>query len=78
MTGNTSNDLVLTGVDTTVDTLVRMARPVKKQRAFRATDEIYDAAMAEAERRGEYLSEAIVRFLEQYAAGTDSTRSPAS
>ena len=75
---HTPPERVMTSVDTNVVTLSRMPRDPKKQRTYRAGDDVYDPAMAEAERRGEYLSEAIVRFLEMYAAGNDPTSSSRS
>ncbi|KQY58327.1 hypothetical protein ASD11_01280 [Aeromicrobium sp. Root495] len=63
---------------TDVDTLFGMApRAPKKARSFRCDDATYDAAMAEAERRGEYLSEAMVQFLKDYAAHEDA-RAPSA
>lgn len=36
-------------------------------RSVRVPDEVWQAAKAEAERRGETVSDAIVRFLNRYA-----------
>lgn len=38
-------------------------------RSFRISDELYSAAKAQAEREGVSLTEAIVTWLEFYAAG---------
>ena len=38
-------------------------------RSIRVPDAVWDAAKAEAERRGETLSAAVVRFLRRYSAG---------
>lgn len=62
-------------VSTNVDTLSSMPRETKKPRSVRATDTVWNNAAAEAERRGEYLSEAIDRFLIAYAEGGDVTKS---
>jgi len=62
---------------TIVDTMARMPREPKKPRAYRCDDATYNAAMAEAERRGEFLSEALLQFLKDYAERKDA-RAPAS
>ena len=38
-------------------------------RSIRVPDEVWQAALAEAARRGESVSEAVVRFLRRYAKG---------
>jgi len=43
-------------------------RPPRKARAVRVEDELWEAAQAAAERRGEVLSEEIRKFLQRYAA----------
>jgi hypothetical protein len=60
---------------TNVDTMTPMPREPKKPRAYRCDDATYDAAMAEADRRGEYLSEALIQFLKDYAARKDARAS---
>lgn len=48
-------------------------RPALKARTIKASDELWFAAMAAAEERGEYLSEVIRRLLAEYVAqGADS------
>lgn len=42
-------------------------------RSVRVPDDVWDAAKAEADVRNEAVSEAIVRFLRLYGAGTDVT-----
>lgn len=43
-----------------------MARPHTPMRSVRVPDDVWEAARAEAERRGETVSSAIVRFLRRY------------
>lgn len=43
-------------------------RPPRKLRAVRVEDELWQAAHATADRRGEILSEEIRKFLARYAA----------
>lgn len=57
-----------------VYTVDHMSRPTKKSRGIRVTDAVWDAAMAEAKERGEFLNEAIDRFLVHYANGGDVTK----
>lgn len=53
-----------------------MARPrtgVTPARPFRVPKDEYDAALAEARRRGESLTAAVRRFLRAYGRGEDPT-----
>lgn len=70
----TSPRSAASAVCTNVDTLSSMPREPKKPRSVRATDEVWNNASAESKRRGEYLSEAIDRFLVAYAEGGDVTK----
>lgn len=53
-------------------TVAGMARENKKPRGIRVTDSVWEAAKAEADRRGEFLNAAIDRFLVDYANGADN------
>lgn len=46
---------------------VNESYPGTRLRSFRISDDLYVAARAEADRRGEALSEAVRRFLEEYS-----------
>lgn len=53
----------------------RRPRGATPQRSIRVPDEVWAAALAEAERRDETVTEAIVRFLvEDYTASTRARR----
>ena len=60
-------------VNANVYTMNPMSRPTKKSRGIRVIDVVWDGAKAEADRRGEYLNEAIDRFLIAYAQGGDTS-----
>jgi antitoxin component of RelBE/YafQ-DinJ toxin-antitoxin module len=47
------------------------SEPTMRVRTFRVPDDLYLAAGVAAERRGETVSDAIRRFLEEYAQDED-------
>lgn len=59
---------VLTGVCTVGMVVCMPNQPKTKGRNFRISDELYAAAQAEAERRGETVTDAINRALRRYVA----------
>lgn len=61
---------------TNVATMAPVPREPKKQRSVRVSDADWDAALAEAERRSEYLSEAIVEFVKHYGRGDTARYDP--
>lgn len=51
-----------------------MKRPHTPPRSLRVPKVEWDPAMAEAARRGEYLTDAVRRFLRLYGSGIDPTQ----
>ena len=43
-----------------------MTRPARRPRSVKVEDELWTAALAKADQRGEVLSEEIRKFLERY------------
>ena len=49
-----------------------MTRPPRKARAVRVEDDLWRAAQAKADQRGEVLSEELRKFLQRYVARKSS------